>query len=249
MAKPKQRQLVKIPASKNSTPSGPEMDLFGEDSWVMIKKQKVTILIPPLPVIEQRAIHNPEENQPLPSSQKAIDSQSQPITIDPQEHSDSEMEKSMLSVSEKAIPSAPKLPLSQPITTPPNLQRLDHRTMLGRRRVDNITSRKILGVCKTSKVSKRYRSFLNGDASLNQGMRALNLERKLQRAGGLSSWLLSLGLDQFVKIFQGKSVGKFQLANLTMKKLKDMGADAVGPRRKLMHAIDCLCQPYCFEVI
>ncbi|KAM2890632.1 hypothetical protein FF1_008756 [Malus domestica] len=31
-----------------------------------------------------------------------------------------------------------------------------------------------------------------------------------------------------------------------MKKLKDMGASAsaVGPRRKLMHAIDCFCQPF-----
>ncbi|KAJ4969838.1 hypothetical protein NE237_002937 [Protea cynaroides] len=77
-------------------------------------------------------------------------------------------------------------------------------------------------------------------------MRALNLERKLQRAGGLSKWLVSQGLGQFVQIFQRKNVNKFQLVNLTMNKLKDMGADAVGPRRKLIHALDCLCQPYHF---
>ena len=74
-------------------------------------------------------------------------------------------------------------------------------------------------------------------------MRASNLDRKLQRDGGLSHWLGSLGIDQLVKIFQGRSVNQFQLVNLTMKELKDMDADAVGLGRKLMQAIDCLCQP------
>ncbi|XP_042509715.1 uncharacterized protein LOC122085388 [Macadamia integrifolia] len=80
----------------------------------------------------------------------------------------------------------------------------------------------------------------------NRSMRALNLERKLERAGGLSRWLVSQGLGQFVQIFQRKKINKFQLVNLTMSKLKDMGADAVGPRRKLIHALDCLCRPYHF---
>ncbi|XP_043691560.1 uncharacterized protein LOC122642194 [Telopea speciosissima] len=80
----------------------------------------------------------------------------------------------------------------------------------------------------------------------NRRMRALNLERKLESAGGLSKWLVMQGLGQFVQIFRRKNVNKFQLVNLTMSKLKDMGADAVGPRRKLIHALDCLCQPYQF---
>ncbi|OVA00856.1 Sterile alpha motif domain [Macleaya cordata] len=75
----------------------------------------------------------------------------------------------------------------------------------------------------------------------NQKMRASNLERKLEKAGGLSRWLMSLGLGQYVQMFRGRNVNdKFQLLNLTMGKLKDMGVIAVGPRRKLMHAIDCL---------
>ncbi|XP_068669307.1 uncharacterized protein [Aristolochia californica] len=89
-------------------------------------------------------------------------------------------------------------------------------------------------------------SCLNTGELQNQQTRALNLERKLERAGGLSRWLVSQGLEQFVLIFQRENVDKLQLLNLTMGKLNDMGATAVGPRRKLIHAIDRLSQPYYF---
>ena len=82
---------------------------------------------------------------------------------------------------------------------------------------------------------------------MDQTLRATLIERKLEKAGGMSNWLGSIGLGQFETIFNSSSVGEYQLVNLTMNKLKDMGVDAVGPRRKLMHAIDCICQPYCFE--
>ncbi|CAL9780112.1 unnamed protein product, partial [Musa acuminata subsp. burmannicoides] len=81
----------------------------------------------------------------------------------------------------------------------------------------------------------------------NWRLRALNLERKLQILGGLRTWLVSAGLGQFIHIFEKEKVGIYQLVNLTMSKLKDMGADAVGPRRKLIHAIECLCNPYYTE--
>lgn len=111
------------------------------------------------------------------------------------------------------------------------------------------------GVSDTSKTIQRHRplhcssGFTDGGMLLNHKLRASNLEINLKRAGGLSRWLASLGVDQFVTIFQRKSVNKFQLVNLTMKKLKDMGANSVGPRRKLVHAIDCVCRSYCFEAI
>jgi hypothetical protein len=117
---------------------------------------------------------------------------------------------------------------------------------------DTFRSIDALGVSNISKTIKRSRlllgpgSFLDGEMLLNQRLRASLLEKKLQKAGGLSRWLASIGLRQFVRIFQEKSFSKFQLVNLSMKKLKDMGADAVGPRRKLIHAIDCICQPHCF---
>lgn len=83
---------------------------------------------------------------------------------------------------------------------------------------------------------------------INKRMRALNLERKLKGFGGLRRWLVSQGLDRFVNIFEREKLGKYQLANLSMSKLKDMGTDAVGPRRKLIHGIDNLCQPYYVKV-
>ncbi|XP_039155931.1 uncharacterized protein LOC108954122 [Eucalyptus grandis] len=76
--------------------------------------------------------------------------------------------------------------------------------------------------------------FSSGVTILHQQLKARNLEKKLQKAGGLSSWLMSVGLGQFVRIFRCRRINEFQLANMTMKKLKDMGAAAVGPRRKLM---------------
>ncbi|KAI3955375.1 hypothetical protein MKW98_018476, partial [Papaver atlanticum] len=80
----------------------------------------------------------------------------------------------------------------------------------------------------------------------NQKMRAANLERKLEKAGGLSRWLMSLGLGQFVQMIRMRNVDdKFQLLNLNMGKPKEMGAIAVGPRRKLMHVIDCLAFQGC----
>ncbi|KAL3755483.1 hypothetical protein ACJRO7_002527 [Eucalyptus globulus] len=70
--------------------------------------------------------------------------------------------------------------------------------------------------------------FSSGVTILHQQLKARNLEKKLQKAGGLSSWLMSLGLGQFVRIFRCRRINEFQLANMTMKKLKDMGAAAVG---------------------
>eukprot|EP01018_Ginkgo_biloba_P031331 Gb_01244 [translate_table: standard] len=81
----------------------------------------------------------------------------------------------------------------------------------------------------------------------SQTKRALTLGRKLEEAGGLSRWLVSQGLGQFVEIFQREKIKEFQLLQLTMGTLKEMGAHAVGPRRKLIHAIDQLSRPYYFE--
>eukprot|EP00262_Sarcandra_glabra_P009930 TRINITY_DN24764_c0_g1_i1.p1 TRINITY_DN24764_c0_g1~~TRINITY_DN24764_c0_g1_i1.p1 ORF type:complete len:329 (-),score=49.50 TRINITY_DN24764_c0_g1_i1:308-1294(-) len=88
---------------------------------------------------------------------------------------------------------------------------------------------------------------LDAGGLLNQRMRASNLERKLEKAGGLRRWLELQGLEQFIWMFQRENIDKYQLLDLTMGKLKDMGAVAVGPRRKLIHAIDRLCQPYYFK--
>lgn len=250
MGKPKQRHVAAKPASKKN-------DSDGEDGWVIVKKQRVTILVPPLPVgrMLDPGPSKPDATVPV----KAVNHKSTVLI----EATTNTRRISLVDELEKLAPLAPNRG-GDPITataTPPahhfsalhSLRRLNV-TMESRKPnlADTFRSIDALGVSNISKTIKRSRlllgpgSFLDGEMLLNQRLRASLLEKKLQKAGGLSRWLASIGLRQFVRIFQEKSFSKFQLVNLSMKKLKDMGADAVGPRRKLIHAIDCICQPHCF---
>ncbi|KAI3748327.1 hypothetical protein L6452_11328 [Arctium lappa] len=219
MAKPKLKQ----PPNKNCTPSGPDMEECVQDGWVVVKKQKVTILIPALPIPEHCTMPNP------------AGSPSQPIPTKEVEHIPAPQPDPPVTI-EKTMP----LATAKPITTFSNPPKLNHRAIPGNLLKDEPNCHRTLRICSAPKARKHCGNLLNGHMLVNSKMRALNLERKLQRAGGLNNWLVSLGLGQFVKIFRCRHVGKVQLVNLTMKKLKDMGAVAVGPRRKLMHAIDCL---------
>lgn len=254
MVKTKQR-LVAIPTNKNITPSG-HVDLLGDDSWVIVKKQRITILVPPLPAAKKLTTQNPGTDQPQATTKKTATNQIQlPIDICSRMPPIEEQEKSMSLAPKQGIRFAGKAP-AQDMPTLAKPPRIDLRTEAGK--PDQVGTSKIykrFGVSDASNVIKRPRLLhcpsiiLDGGMLLNQRLRASNLERKLQKAGGLSRWLASLGLGQFVRIFQRKSVNKFQLVNLTMKKLKDMGANAVGPRRKLIHAINCVCQPHGLEAI
>lgn len=263
MVKTKQKQLGAIPRNKNVTPSGyidssnsnKDLDLLGEDGWVIVKKQRVTILVPPLPAVK-KFIQNlePSQLQAIPI-EAASDQISPQIDLCPRMPSGDEREKSIPLAPKKGISFARKA-RAQDMPTLAKPSRVDLR--MGAEDAAQVATSKIqkrFGVSDTSRAIKRPRvlhcpsGFIDRGMLLNQRLRASNLERNLQKAGGLSRWLAMLGLDQFVSIFQRKSVNKFQLVNLTMKKLKDMGAYAVGPRRKLIHALDCVCQPYCFESI
>lgn len=249
MGKPRRRHLVATSATKNSAAS--DLDLHGEDSWVVVKKQRITILIPPLPHARKPIMPKPGPSKLEAIPMKTVNNRS-PVQIEGCTRIPSVDEQ------EKVTPLAPNRGIQIPS--------LPHFSTLPKLPIQNVTvesrntdhaktfkSHNMLRVSNISQTMKRPRllhgpgSFLDGSMLLNQRLRASLLEKKLQKAGGLSRWLASLGLGQFVRIFEGKSVNKFQLVNLNMKKLKDMGADAVGPRRKLMHAIDCICQPYCFE--
>ncbi|XP_044961598.1 uncharacterized protein LOC123412725 [Hordeum vulgare subsp. vulgare] len=82
----------------------------------------------------------------------------------------------------------------------------------------------------------------------NKVLRARLLRRRVARFGGLRNWLLTCGLGWFVKILDSEEIGMYQMVSLTMNQLKEMGLIAVGPRRKLIHAIDSLCKPGQFEM-
>lgn len=229
MVKSKQRWLVTATLDKDSTPPSGLMDprnyenvdLHEEDGWVLVKKQRINIIIPPLSVIKESIMPGKHDSQigQIPNPKQSQDQSIPKRTVEIRSQAHSEQEKMTISL-------APRKDTQN---------------------IKTIASyRKFLGASKVNERPRLIHGSSDGSLLINQRIRASNIERKLQRAGGLSRWLVSLGLDQFVRVFRGKGLNKFQLVNLTMEKLKDMGAVAVGPRRKLMHAIDCLCQPYCF---
>nr|GMC86167.1 uncharacterized protein LOC109150529 [Ipomoea batatas] len=269
MAKPKQRQSAHSRSNKNDDPDAEQIDQPAEDDWVIVKKQRVTILIPALPAFEQPIAINSGESPLQAQPSKAMNTPSSPVpivlncgesprqaqprkTINTQPSLVEEMhtEKHAVVQCEKSISLGHKHTVQTINVAPAPPQPTLHfpkpsRLSIGSENppVCSFRSSKINGLCNVTKVSKQTMIIANGGSMINKRMRAFNLERRLQRAGGLTNWLVSLGLGHFIKIFQGKNVNKFQLANLTMEKLKDMGSFAVGPRRKLIHAIDCLCHP------
>ncbi|CAI9097518.1 OLC1v1033965C1 [Oldenlandia corymbosa var. corymbosa] len=249
MAKQKQRQLVPAPTRKKRRSVAQDADLHYENSWVVVKKQKVTILIPALPVTELLIVPPDSGKHAPPVSLRSKTNLELECTdkLYSQNHSVSEHDKSISPVPESVLPTAKAVhPLHSHLV--PKLSKQRRPSVSSENpEINNVRVQHSMGTFKAIKMRKQALLIGDGQLTMNARMRASNIERKLQRAGGLNNWLISIGLQRFVKLFQQRNVNKFQLANLTMKKLKDMGAQAVGPRRKLMHAIDCLCQPYCFE--
>ncbi|CAI8614987.1 unnamed protein product [Vicia faba] len=249
--------MAKTNKKRTGKSSGKRSDNQNEDDdWVIVKKQRVIILVPAAPLSERSSTENAEPNHmhPMPSVTSS-NHEELPTDSGNENPSCNEQEKTISLAGQTEIhtvtKAAPSLLLKSPSANSPRVdQRVESENP---HQVSSLKSQRLVGLSNTSKAIKQPRTLLAPRSSnlstLNRGLRASNLERKLERAGGLNKWLTSLGLDQFVRMFQGKIISKYQLVNLTMKKLKDMGANAVGPRRKLIHAMDCVCQPYCFEAI
>lgn len=223
----------------------PSVNLLGGDDWIVVRKQKVTILIPPLPGAEQLITANTGESQPEMPRTTVDTAPPSPAAVSAN-HLASEREKSLLQAPECAIPVA-NIVCPQSRLSLPKSSSTGHLMTSENTKLQSVRCRTSNHGLSTLKVRRQALLFGGGMPLLNQRMRAINIEKKVREAGGLSCWLVSLGLERFVNIFQQERMNRFQLANLTMKKLKDMGAFAVGPRRKLIHALDCLCQPCCFE--
>lgn len=258
MGKAKQKPTGKTPGKKSGTShclvDSPNCDNQHEDSdWIIVKKQRVTILVPAAPLDERSLTANQGSNHMPPEmASNHVQLPMETSTIHP---SGNERENTTLLAVQKETCAERRAPPTLPKPTVVNPPSLDQRTESENpHQMNTLNPHKLLEICDASKVIKQPRTLLaprrpSNLETWNKNLRASNIEIKLERAGGLSKWLTSLGLGQFVGIFQGKSLSKYQLVNLTMKKLKDMGASAVGPRRKLIHAMDCVCQPYCFEAL
>ncbi|MED6106209.1 hypothetical protein PIB30_002662 [Stylosanthes scabra] len=260
MAKTKASRIGKVPGIEGVTSHSPDSDdLHVDDDWIIVKKQIVNILVPATPhsKVTLTASPGPKDMHLMPPETATASNHMQlPMETSIMHPSANEPDNTSLLTAPNEILGVKSGPPSIPKAASVKPPRVDNRIKSQNLYQGSLLkSPKLLGLSNTSKVIKQPRTLLaprrpsNLIISLNQGLRASNLERKLERAGGLTQWLTSLGLGQFIRIFQGKCLNKYQLVNLTMKKLKDMGANAVGPRRKLIHAIDCVCQPYCFEAL
>lgn len=238
------KQLMAVPEANANC----ELTTKEDEDWIIVKKQKVTILVPPLVDMLTTPNVSPSQLQTLPT-EKVIQSQhlAEPR---PRKPLLDEQEKLTSLVPTRCDQIARKAPYKSNSTlckaATPNRRYFKNPNESHASKLHSI-----VGI-KTKNPSRPVQGIginvmLDRNVLLHQRLKAINLERKLQKAGGLSEWLSSLGLGQFVRLFRGKNVNKFVLVNLTMDKLKDMGADAVGPRRKLMHAIECVCKPNCFE--
>lgn len=246
MARTKHRQSVPVPKTKKDSLGPSQVNHLDEDSWIIVKKQKVTILVPPLPAPKQSVVHNAGESLIHVPPIKATDNRPQQVEMHTEAQVVCEREVPKSLAPEVTIPTAAVV-VPQIISQFPRPLRQSERERLESRPMPSFKTNRRTGVCSTSKITKPSIITADRGTMINKRIRAINLERKLQSAGGLRSWLVSRGFEHFVNIFQTKSINKYQLANLTMEKLKEMGSHAVGPRRKLIHAIDCLCRPCCFD--
>lgn len=266
MVNPKQRR---VPGKKQQDQVGSKTGAQDKEDWMVVKKQKITILIPPLPSKVQSPVHSVGEGQLQETPQKTQSQSSRetdsgeqlPLQATPSAQpcqescSPSQETASRQSDQESAKPtiSSPEQAIHLPRTSNPSLTlgkppSLCNKVASENSSLPSFRENKDLGRCRPLDGNREIMAFTDSSKFLNRRMRASYLDKKLKEAGGLDNWLVSLGLGRFVKVFHRRKVGKFHLTNLTMEKLKVMGGtNAVGPRRKLMHAIDCLCEPHCFQ--
>jgi len=83
-------------------------------------------------------------------------------------------------------------------------------------------------------------SRLLGSHVRNHDDVAAMVRSKLDEVGGLTEWLIGGGLGVFVDLFQERKIKEGDLMHLTMSSLKEIGVQAVGPRRKLIWMIEHL---------
>lgn len=251
-------------ALESSSNIAVDSDLHGKDDWIIVKKQRVNILIPCLPSIVQSPAPDLEQGQLRGNmSRNMTDILSELPLEKPSKACVADRNNRSMSWSPKSnTPSRTKVytPAENAVAIPkprkPFLRRLPSENQVGALRSFSEKTETLLKFHKTSPKLIRtsmtlplVRNFSSSTTNFSRKMRASNLERNIASAGGLGRWLSSLGLEKLEGILCAHNVNKFQLADLSMKKLKDMGIHAVGPRRKLIHAIECVCQPYCYEPI
>lgn len=251
----------KPPTEVSTDPSSSRNSIDEDDDWVIVKKQRITILIPP-PTPDAA---NPESDRPTVSSKHSTLTQSKrdwnaarkkhpkqliaktPKDFPPEdgisekfqvEGSESTVQKDVPRIVGDIPPQCPAAPVVKSEWTEGGCQAVEGLFHQGSGKVTN-----------SSGIMDDPRMPVISSPVANKIMRARLLESRVARFGGLRNWLFYRGLGWFVGILDSEKLGMYQLVSLTMTQLKEMGLVAVGPRRKLIHAIDSLCRPSQVEMV
>lgn len=252
---------VELPSEVSVNPSHSMNSIDEDDDWVIVKKQRITILVPP----PSPAAASPQAGMPkISSKQTSLTRKSRrncngarkkhpkQLTTEKSQHSplegievDCNSEKAQANPSESMVhQDVPRMggeilscSLAAPVVKSEWTEHTDHAVQ-GLFHEDTEKA--------TSSFGNIYRPRLPIISShlTNKVMRARLLEKRVAGFGGLRNWLLTCGFGWFVEILDSEQLGMCQIVSLTMNQLKEMGLVAVGPRRKLIHAIDSLCRPY-----
>jgi len=242
------------PTEVSTDPACSRNSIDEDDDWVIVKKQRITILIPP----PSPDAANPESHRPRVSSKHSSstlsnrdwdaarkkhpkqliaeksknppeDGNSEKAQVD---HSESTVQKDVPRIVDDILPHSPAAPVVQSEWTENGFQAVKGLFHQGSGQLTN-----------NSGIMDNPRMPVISSPVADKVMRARLLERRVARLGGLRNWLFDCGLGWFVGILDSEKLGMYQLVSLTMTQLKEMGLIAVGPRRKLIHAIDNLCRP------
>ncbi|CAO2201539.1 unnamed protein product, partial [Urochloa humidicola] len=246
----------KPPAEVSIDPSCSRNITDEDDDWVIVKKQRITVLIPP---------SSPDSDRPTISSKHSS------LTQSKRDWDAARKKHPKLLIAEKSKDFLPENGNSERAQVDHSESRVqkDVPRMVGDRLPQSLSSPVVKsewteGGCHVVKglfhqgngkvtnfsgIMENPRMPVISSPVATKIMRARLLERRVARFGGIRNWLFDCGLGWFVGILDSEKLEMYQLVSLTMNQLKEMGLVAVGPRRKLIHAIDSLCHPCQVEMV
>ena len=249
------------PSEVSVDPSRSQNIIDEDDDWVIVKKQRVTILIPPL---------SPAATSPQAGTPKVSSRQTSPARMSKRNYNAATQKQVTMkkfqesSLEDLGVDGRMKTAQTHPSD---NIVHQDGAVMKGQSSRSPAapvvksdwtkhTDHAVEGLSHqaaeiaTSSLQNTYELGLPIISShlTNKILRARLLHRRVAQFGGLRNWLLTCGLGWFVNILDTEEMGMYQIVSLTMNQLKEMGLNAVGPRRKLIHAIDSICKPRQFEM-
>jgi hypothetical protein len=249
------------PSEVSADPSRSQNIIDEDDDWVIVKKQRVTILIPPLSPAAASSeagtlkISSRLTSQPRMSRRNYHAATKKHVTTKKFQESslevlgvDGRMKTARTHPSENIVNQDYAMMRGQSSRSPAAPVVKSDWTKHADHAVKGLSHQ--AAEIATSSLQNTYELGLPIISSplTNKVLRARLLQRRLVQFGGLRNWLLTCGLGWFISILDNEEMGMYQIVSLTMNKLKEMGLIAVGPRRKLIHAIDSLCKPRQFEM-